>query len=209
MKTLKPITSRQIENIFNKNYKSSSKVCQFGQSINNPNLNNENLDIISTLDILKDLYNEATNVYNLSKLDMHNLDGTNFEYLQDYETEHVNTYNWSAPITNDLDFKVFKINDKIYLDICVQNGYSDARCGYQIGFLFEFDNLEHWYECFENIDAKYKSFDIDGFSFDFDIFNEGGTFNVYNESLDIDLYDVYIGDFNDCVNYIENKEYLN
>ena len=32
-------TAKQIENIFNKNYRTNSKVIQFGQSINNPNLN--------------------------------------------------------------------------------------------------------------------------------------------------------------------------
>ena len=40
------------------------------------------------------------------------------------------------------------------------------------------------------------------------MFNEGGTFNIYNESLDIDLYDVYVGDYNDCIDYIKNKKYL-
>ena len=212
MNNLSEVNFADIRNIFNASYRKRDKVTQFGQSIDNPNLTNvEDLTLIDTLDILHDLYDECDECYDMTACNMHDLEGTQFDWVQELEeTAHINTYNWSAPLTNDLDFKVYQIDDKMYILLSVQNGYSDARCGYMVEFLFIFDTSyiqDDWALLFSDLPSASKSFSTsNNYNFSYDIFSEAGVFNVYKIDGTYDEYEVYIGDYDDCEDYANKLE---
>lgn len=207
MKTLNEISTNELETIFNSAYRTREEVIQFGQKIKNPNLRYiEDETLFDTLDLLKSLSNDSYDIFDLTGYNMYSEEvydilEYNFGYVE--EVAHINTYNWSAPVTNDLDFKVYKTETNTILEVNVQNGYSDVRSGYGISFLFIFDYVEDWFYLFEDI--SFKSFELQGYSFDFSLFSESGVYNVYdinnNEHIE---YDVYIGDIEDCKEYISN-----
>ena len=204
MKKLNKVDSYDIRNIFNASYRKREKVNQFGQAINNPNLL-ERVHLIDTLDILIDLYMEAEEVYDLTSFGMHDLSNTNFDWLEEYEVDAINTFNWSSPLTNDIDFRVYKVENNLFLSIAVQNGYSDIRCGYMIEFLFKFDLYysDDWYTIFSEIPSYSSSFIIEEYSFDFNIFSEAGVYSIYKLDGTYEEYDAYIGEYEDCEKYIE------
>ena len=208
MKTLNKVNSTDIKTIFNASYRKRSEVTQFGQSIPNPNLK-ERPDLIDTLDLLIDLYDEAIEVYDLTSYNMHCLEDTNFEWLEDYEVIAENTYNWSAPLTNHIDFRVYKVNDDLFLQIAVHNGWSDIRAGYMIEFLFKFDtnySSEDWAVILSDLPSAYKSFEIEDYYFSFDIFAESGVYNVSKLDGTDESWDNYIGNYDDCVKWIEERK---
>jgi len=212
MTNLTEVNYADIKNIFNASYRKRDKVNQFGQSINNPNLTNvDDPTLIDTLDLLHDLYDECDHCFDMTALKMHDLEGTDFEWVHELkETAHINTYNWSAPLTNDLDFKVYQRDNKMYILLSVQNGYSDARCGYMIEFLFIFDTsyiCDDWATLFSELPSANKSFSTSNdYSFSYDIFSEAGVYNIYKSDGTYDAYDVYIGDYEDCEKYAAELE---
>jgi hypothetical protein len=210
MRNLNEVDFNDIKTIFQRSYREREKVSQFGQSIDNPNLRNVKApDLIDTLDLLSDLYSEADKVYDLTSFDMHSLKGTDFEWLEDYETSHINTYNWSAPLTNDLDIKVYKVEKDMFLQVAVHNGWSDARAGYMIEFMFKLDtsfSSDDWAILLSDMPSYCNSFQIDDYYFSFDMFAESGTYNVYKFDGTDEVYDIYIGDYDDCVNWLEERK---
>lgn len=212
MKNLSEVNFADIKNIFNASYRKRNKVNQFGHSIDNPNLTNvDEPTLIDSLDILHDLYNECDECYDMTACNMHDLEGTQFEWIHDLEeTAHTNTYNWSAPLTNDLDFKVYQSDNKMHILLSVQNGYSDARCGYMVEFLFIFDTSysnNDWAILFSELPSASKSFSTsNNYYFSYDIFSEAGVFNIYKIDGTYDEYEVYIGDYDDCEEYANKLE---
>jgi hypothetical protein len=214
MKKLNEINGTEIKTIFERSYREREKVSQFGQTIDNPNLRNVHApDLIDTLDLLIDLYNEADKVYDLTAFDMHSLEGTNFEWLEDYKKMKgdfwFNTYNWSAPLTNDLDIKVYKVEKDMFLQVAVHNGWSDARAGYMIEFMFKFDTSylsDDWSILLSELPSAMKSFDIDGYEFRYDFFSESGVYSVYKMDGTFEEAHVYIGDYDDCVKWLEERK---
>lgn len=209
------LNATDIATIFNNGLRKSEHVIQFGQSIPNPNLTYYNRpDIIDTLHILFDIYDnyDCSKVYDLTGFDMYALD---IESIFDVkEVAHDNTYNWTSPISNDLDYKVYtnRITKKGFIEVNVQNGYGDVRGGYNIAFLFEFTDLVYVddFGLFQILtdmgDAYFSSFTITGLEgidvqFTFDMFNEAGRYSVYSPTIDHEDYDVYIGDYQDCITY--------
>ena len=212
MTNLTEVNFADIRNIFNASYRKRDKVTQFGQSIDNPNLTNVNdPTLIDTLDLLHDLYDECDECYDMTACSMHDLEGTQFEWVHDLkETAHINTYNWSAPLTNDIDFKVYE-DDKTYILLSVQNGYSDARCGYMVEFLFTFDTSysnDDWAILFNELPSANKSFmTSNDYSFNYNIFSEAGVYNIYKDKgTYYDEYDVYVGDYDECEEYANKLE---
>lgn len=215
MKTIEKneIDLNELETTFKSALMTRETVSQFGQKINNPNLVVDNLSI-DTLSLLGDFYNECSRCYDLTGFDMYSEEILDFmEEIEQDEKNHHNTYNWSSPLSNILDFKVFSDDyNKAYLVVNVQDGYSDARCGYLLQFMFEFDiNTEFDALCmiseFENSRGYYSVETTKGefISFDYDMFSEGGCFNVYSDELDIDECDKYIGDECDIKEYCINE----
>lgn len=206
---LNEVNKEDVKAIFNASYRKRNEVIQFGQTIENPNLR-ERIDLIDTLDILCDLYDEAEVVYDLTAFEMHNLKGTELELLEELEVNHINTYNWSAPLTNDLDIKIYKTKSHMFFSVAVHNGYSDARCGYNIEFLFKFDTSyspDDWALLLNELPSSNKSFDVDYYVFTFDMFNDYGIYNIWHRlGKDNDVYDFYVGDYDECVKWVEERK---
>jgi len=200
------ITQNEMEKTFIGALRTRKEVRVFGQLQENTNFRNmDDVTLFDTLDILKELHSQANEVYDVVANDMydHDIINTLEELYGAEEVNHINTYNWSSPISNDLDFKVFNSDDSTFLYVNVQNGYGDIRSGYLLSFIFEFDLVEDWIYLFEDI--SYKGFSIDNLSFEFSLFGESGVFDVYDHENSEDVeYDVYIGDFEDCKDYTVN-----
>ena len=212
MNNFNEISTPELNQIIKDVFCSNDTVNQFGQTIPNPNVNEQDSTTINTFNMLIEM-SENMDTFDLNKFGMYK--DTLIDEIEETHTEinHINTYNWSSPLSNHLDFKVFQSDidsDQYFIVMNVQNGYSDVRTGYnlQIGFFVDCRHFE-WIYLFTELNSYTESFEIDGFYFDFNMFMEFGCFNVYNENFDIDLYDVCIGDYSDCKEWIENKEYLN
>lgn len=205
--TIEKITSKEtLTETFNNTFRKKDNVSQFGQTIENPN-KVKRVDTIDTLDLLINILDMSNNCYLLENNYLHEIEGTPLEFLNQYETDHGNTYNWSAPVSNDIDFKEYKVEDTIFLSIEIQNGFGDIRGGYSMHLIFELDGYESWVDIFsESNTYDLCGFDVDGYSFTFDIFKEYGCYDIYSEteSDTFDEYDVYVGDYDECIEYVKN-----
>lgn len=207
----------QFKNIFQAVLRGSEKVKQFGQIINNPNLDNDNdPTFINTESILLEVFNDfnCEQVINLSTYDWADYEDL-FDELENsgFETEKHesgNTYNWSAPLTNHLNYRVFKnleSNQAFYM-LEVHNGFSDVRTGYPLkfGFLVDLGKYREgsFIELLLENESSQAYFNIGDFNFSFDMFNESGMLNVYNDKIGLDDQ-IYIGDFEDCKKWVKNQ----
>ena len=109
------------------------------------------IDMISTIDVLE----------NLVPYEIDNFIGYDFEkelemeidfeeYLELYEYEETradNTYNWFAPLTNHMDFRIYE--SKELGDIIVElkvHRYGDVRCNYTEECYLNFQNDYEFYD---------------------------------------------------------------
>ena len=109
------------------------------------------IDMISTIDVLE----------NLVPYEIDNFIGYDFEkelememdfeeYLEFYEYEEIsadNTYNWLAPLTNHMDFRIYE--SKELGDIIVElkvHRYGDVRCNYTEECYLNFQNDYEFYD---------------------------------------------------------------
>ena len=215
------INNDSIEDVWNKIYGSQEKLTAIGlggHRVDNPNLKETPINQISTLEVLKELAKDCEAVYNFSSFGMNSIyyeeDKRTF-YLDDVYTKTSdmnNSYNWSSPLTNDINWNTFYIDDNgtMLVILNIQDGCSDVRTGYymQIGLLY---NSKYWsfITKLANLEeSTYKSFSIDDFSFSFNIFDEYGKYDIYNENLNIEIESKYIGDVDDCKQWIKDKKYL-
>lgn len=213
------ITSEeQFKNIFETVLRRSETVNQFGQTIPNPNLKNDDPTLINTEVVLLEVFNEihCDQVINLSAYNWSEYEAL-FNELENlgFETENHesgNTYNWGSPLTNHLNFRVFKNleNNQAFYMLEVHNGYSDIRGGYPLNFGFLVDlNYTHiegtFVELFLDNEATNGFFGIGEFNFSFDMFSESGCFNIYNDETGFDDH-LYIGDYNDCKEWVLKEE---
>ena len=114
------------------------------------------IDMISTIDVLE----------NLVPYEMDNFIGYDFEkeeemeidfeeYLELYEYEETradNTFNWNAPLTNHMDFRIYE--SKELGDIIVElkvHRYGDVRCNYTEECYLNFQNDFEFYEVLSEI----------------------------------------------------------
>ena len=114
------------------------------------------IDMISTIDVLE----------NLVPYEIDNFIGYDFEkelemeidfeeYLELYEYEETradNTYNWFAPLTNHMDFRIYE--SKELGDIIVElkvHRYGDVRCNYTEECYLNFQNDYEFYEVLSEI----------------------------------------------------------
>ena len=114
------------------------------------------IDMISTIDVLE----------NLVPYEIDNFIGYDFEkelemeidfeeYLEFYEYEEIsadNTYNWLAPLTNHMDYRMYE--SKELGDIIVElkvHRYGDVRCNYTEECYLNFQNDYEFYEVLSEI----------------------------------------------------------
>lgn len=153
----------------------------FGQSCNYPN--EVDADIIDTIDVLENLlpYEIANQfaVYNyLEEEDEEEILQVSFEEYCEIEgykgIKSDNTYNWGAPVSNDINFRIYQSYnyEGIIVELAIHK-YGDVRCNYTDECYLQFDNIDEFYEVLSNSN-KYFSMTKDDIEYfiTIDIFNE-------------------------------------
>lgn len=132
---------------------------------------------IDTIDILKNLENyeapEFVDYWTFEEEDGEDVEVLNEvtieEYLDILETEGLlmegksdNTYNWSAPVSNDFYFYIYKNlrDDNLIIKIAIHR-YGDARCNYTDEFCIVVDSEEEFFDILSESD-KFNTIEIDG-----------------------------------------------
>ena len=111
-----------------------------------------------------------------------------------------NSYNWSAPVSNDFDFKVYRdfVSDGVFVDFMVHR-FGDVRGNYTDSVIYHFDSVGEFYEILSNCN---KYVQIGNYGVCVDIFNDG--FDVYDEAGNY-ICTAY-GDYDDIVKAIKDVE---
>ena len=111
-----------------------------------------------------------------------------------------NSYNWSAPVSNDFDFKVYRdlVSDGVFVDFMVHR-FGDVRGNYTDSVIYHFDSVDEFYELLLNCN---KYVQIGNYGVCIDIFNDG--FDVFDEAGNY-ICTAY-GDYDDIVEAIKDAE---
>ena len=123
-----------------------------------------------------------------------------YGYIEDTYFAADNSYNWSAPVSNDFNFKVYRdfVSDGVFVDFSVHR-FGDVRGNYTDSVIYHFDSVDEFYELLLNCN---KYVQIGNYGVCFDLFNDG--FDVYDEAGN------YIctahGDYDDVVKTIQETE---
>ena len=122
-----------------------------------------------------------------------------YGYIEDTYFAANNSYNWSAPVSNDFNFKLYKdyVSDGIFVDFSVHR-FGDVRCNY-ISVIYHFDSADEFYELLSNCNKYVR---IDNYEVCVDLFNDG--FEVYDEGGNYIL--TAYGDYDDVVEAIKSVE---
>ena len=123
-----------------------------------------------------------------------------YGYIEDTYFAADNSYNWSAPVSNDFDFKVYKdfVFGGVFVDFSVHR-FGDVRGNYTDSVIYRFDSADEFYELLLNCN-KYVS--VGNYEVVVDITNDG--FEVYDEGGNYIL--TAYGDYDDIVEAIKNAE---
>ena len=111
-----------------------------------------------------------------------------------------NSYNWSAPVSNDFDFKIYRdfVSDGVFVGFMVHR-FGDVRGNYTDSVIYHFDSVDEFYELLLNCN---KYVQIGNYEVIVDIFNDG--FEVYDEAGNY-ICTAY-GDYDDVVKTIQETE---
>lgn len=159
--------------------------------------------IIDTIDILKNLEDyEIPDIIYYFNFEGENYEVNAEEYLQWLEEEgflveenNGNTYNWSAPISNDFYYHIYKNlkDDNFIIKIAIHR-YGDIRCNYTDEFCIIVDSEEMLFDILCECD-EFNTVEIDGKFYYIDI-------RVLNDTFDVNTEEgCYIGEI-----YAENDE---
>ena len=123
-----------------------------------------------------------------------------YGYIEDTYFAADNSYNWSAPVSNDFDFKVYRdfVSDGVFVDFMVHR-FGDVRGNYTDSVIYHFDSVDEFYELLLNC-SKYVQ--IGNYGVCVDLFNDG--FEVYDEAGNY-ICTAY-GDYDDVVKTIQETE---
>ena len=123
-----------------------------------------------------------------------------YGYIEDTNFTADNSFNWSAPVSNDFDFKLYRdfVSDGVFVDFMVHR-FGDVRCNYTDSVIYHFDSVDEFYELLSNCN---KYVQIGNYEVIVDIFNDG--FEVYGEAGNY-ICTAY-GDYDDVVEAIKNVE---
>ena len=123
-----------------------------------------------------------------------------YGYIEDTYFAADNSYNWSAPVSNDFDFKVYRdsLSGGVFVDFSVHR-FGDVRGNYTDSVIYRFDSADEFYELLLNCN---KYVQIGNYGVCVDIFNDG--FEVYDEAGNY-ICTAY-GDYDDVVEAIKNAE---
>ena len=123
-----------------------------------------------------------------------------YGYIEDTYFAADNSYNWSAPVSNDFDFKVYSdsLSGGVFVDFMVHR-FGDVRGNYTDSVIYHFDSVDEFYELLLNCN---KYVQIGNYGVCVDIFNDG--FDVYDEAGNY-ICTAY-GDYDDIVEAIKDAE---
>ena len=123
-----------------------------------------------------------------------------YGYIENTYFAADNSYNWSAPVSNDFVFKVYSdsLSGGIFVDFSVHR-FGDVRGNYTDSVIYHFDSVGEFYELLSNCN---KYVQIGNYGVCVDIFNDG--FDVYDEGGNYIL--TAYGDYDDIVEAIKNAE---
>ena len=123
-----------------------------------------------------------------------------YGYIEDTYFAADNSYNWSAPVSNDFDFKLYRdvLSGGVFVDFMVHR-FGDVRGNYTDSVIYHFDSVDEFYELLLNCN---KYVQIGNYGVCVDIFNDG--FEVFDEAGNY-ICTAY-GDYDDVVEAIKNAE---
>lgn len=195
-----------------------SQVEIFGQPVTLPNTIDDMK--IDTINILKDMEEYELDWYdftyytededgNESEVDIFEGCETGEEildvleeygYIEDTYFAADNSYNWSAPVSNDFDFKLYRdlVSGGIFVDFMVHR-FGDVRGNYTDSVIYHFDSIVEFDELLLNC-SKYVQ--IGNYEVCVDITNDG--FEVYDEGGNY-ICTAY-GDYDDVAEAIKEAE---
>ena len=195
-----------------------SQVEIFGQPVTLPNTVND-LEI-DTINILKDMEEYELDWYDFryytededgNEIEVDMFEGCEtaeqildtleeYGYIEDTYFAADNSYNWSAPVSNDFDFKLYKdfVSGGVFVDFMVHR-FGDVRCNYTDSVIYHFDSIDEFYELLLNCN---KYVQIGNYEVCVDITNDG--FEVYDDAGNYIL--TAYGDYDDVVEAIKNAE---
>ena len=154
---------------------------------------------ISILDVLENLKQyeiEAFQIYNYCNEEEDIIEVSANEFLEIEEYEEIsanNSYNWSAPISNHFDYRIYK--SSLYEGIIVElsiHRYGDVRCNYTEEAYFRFNDE---YEFYEVLQESNKYFTIEKnnkmYEIEINIFSESPRIYIEEDDDDIEGYEAY------------------
>ena len=163
--------------------------------------------VINLSDYMTYNYNEETDdddeVCIFDDVEENDVD-TIFEKLEEYgyikdvcDYKGDNSYNWTSPVSNDFDIKVYKdflTGEGEFIEFKVHR-YGDVRCNYTDSIILHFDNEYEFYEVLsENdifdtitIDDVDYNIDIRIFSDSYEVFTDDGSYlcTAYGDKDDV------------------------
>ena len=162
--------------------------------------------IIDTIDILNNLEDyEAPEIVDYWTFEEE--DGEDIEVLEEITCEEYlnilddngllveknsgNTYNWSAPVSNDFYYHIYKNlrDDNLIIKIAIHR-YGDARCNYTDEFCIVVDSEEEFFDILCESDT-FNTIEIDEKKYYIDIRLFNGMFEVCTEDGDC-IGDIYV-----------------
>ena len=195
-----------------------SKVEIFGQPVTLPNTVDD-LEI-DTINILKDMEEYEFDWYDFryytededgNEIEVDIFEGCEtgeqildvleeYGYIGDTYFTADNSYNWSAPVSNDFDFKLYKdfVSGGIFVDFMVHR-FGDVRGNYTDSVIYRFDSEGEFYESLSNCN---KYVPVGNYEVCVDIFNDG--FEVYDDAGNY-IVTAY-GDYDDVIEAIKDAE---
>lgn len=208
-----------------------SEVRVFGQpTILSDSVDKYTIDILDVLNSLEDYvinledyvdyrYNEEIEDEEeyciFEDMESDNIDGIldvleNYGYISDvcgYKGD--NSYNWSSPISNDFDFKIYKkyddikmnYNDDIFVEFKVHR-FGDVRVNYTDSVLLHFDSDYEFYEVLSENNI-YTSITVDGVDYDVNIIITSDSYEVWD--VDGNYICQAYGDEDDIINCIKEN----
>ena len=195
-----------------------SQVEIFGQSVTLPNTVGD-LEI-DTINILKDMEEYELDWYDFryctededgNEIEVDIFEGCEtsedmldtleeYGYIEDDYFKADNSYNWSAPVSNDFDFKLYRdfVSGGVFVDFMVHR-FGDVRGNYTDSVIYHFESEGEFYETLLNCN---KYVQIGNYGVCVDIFNDG--FEVYDDAGNY-IVTAY-GDYDDIVEAIKEAE---
>ena len=123
-----------------------------------------------------------------------------YGYIEETYFAADNSYNWSAPVSNDFDFKVYRdfVSGGVFVDFMVHR-FGDVRGNYTDSVIYHFDSVDEFYELLSNCNKYVR---IGNYDVCVDLFNDG--FDVYDKAGNY-ICTAY-GDYDDVVKTIQETE---